>query len=102
MKRYQNGSLVGSFFHRFYDACSCLLGSGLWLVNQVSLLVFDTPPQGAPVIFTMVAHLTDPEKELIDTIARRKTGTADPALDAVNGFQLKPQWQVHRNDDHLD
>ena len=78
--------------HRFYDACSCLSGSRLWLVNQVCLLVFDTPPQGAPVISTMVAHLTDPEKELIDTIARRKTGTVDPALDAVNGFQLKPQF----------
>ena len=37
----------------------------------------------------MVAHLTDPEKELIDSIARRKTGTVDQALDAVNAARAK-------------
>ena len=37
----------------------------------------------------MVAHLTDPEKELIDSIARRKTGTVDQAPDAVNAARAK-------------
>jgi len=46
-------------------------------------------PQGVPVISTMVAHLTDPEKELIDKIARSKNGTVGHALAAVNAGRAR-------------